>query len=237
MQNFLPAQHSFFDRSSCGKRLRNGFLLYLSLVTLAGCSPLTSSPYDGKYQLELTLHEVQTNLDDLRHDLNSFRTELQIVEGRIKHYEDALVIVKSQDLEKQQAKIDQLASDIQLLEKKWSAAEKSRLIDSSELRQLATFAKEAHVALVQFKDRIAEMEQDVISGQRRFDEIGKLKGNIDTLARAMRANEQKSYRVRPGDSLEKIAKSNKTTVEKIKKLNALDHDLIVVGQELKLPSE
>jgi len=73
------------------------YWLALPLV-FSGCSPLTSSPYDGKYQLELTLHEVQTNLDDLRHDLNSFRTELQIVEGRLNHQEGSLA--KNQDTEK-----------------------------------------------------------------------------------------------------------------------------------------
>ena len=44
------------------------------------------------------------------------------------------------------------------------------------------------------------------------------------------------YKVKPGDSLEKIARTHKISVEKIKKLNGLDQDLIVVGQELKIPA-
>jgi len=53
------------------------------------CSPLKSSPNDEKHQLELTLHELQTNFDDVRHDLNCFQTEMQILDGRIKYYENA----------------------------------------------------------------------------------------------------------------------------------------------------
>jgi len=77
------------------------------------------------------------------------------------------------------------------------------------------------MALGQFKDRIAELETELISGQRRFEEISKLKGNIENLTKSFRLGENKIYKVRAGDSLEKIAKFNKTTVEKIKKLMKL----------------
>ncbi len=213
--------------------------IYLSVLPFlfSGCSPLTSSPYDGKYQLELTLHEVQTNLDDLRHDLNSFRSELQIVDGRLRHQEDAFVAVKNQNLDKTQAKIEQLSVDLESLEKKWIASETLRSADSSELRALSSYAKETNIALTQFKDRIAELELELISGQRKFEELGKLKANIESLAKTLRLSDSKTYKVRPGDSLEKIAKVHKTSVDKIKKLNDINHDLIVVGQEIKIPSE
>jgi len=148
-----------------------------------------------------------------------------------------IAALKNQDFEKAQSKIDQLAVAVQALEQKWNAAEKSRVADSGELKQLSSHAKETGLALVQFKDRIGEMEQELISGQRRFEEIGKLKSNIENLAKALQASDLKIYKVRSGDSLEKIAKSNKTTVEKIKKLNGMEQDLIGVGQELKIPSE
>ena len=50
------------------------------------------------------------------------------------------------------------------------------------------------------------------------------------------ANEVKSniYVVKKGDSLSKIAKENKTTVEKIKKDNSLKTDIIQIGQQIKL---
>lgn len=208
--------------------------LFIAFALLQSCSPLKSSPNDQKHQLELTLHEVQTNLDDLRHDINCFQTELQIVDGRIKYYENTLASLKQHDLEKQQTKIDLLAQQVQNLEKKWTALDKVQQGDTQELQTLSSYANETTAALSQFKDRIAELEQEILAQNRRFDELAKLKGHIETLAKTYSAD-FKLYKVKPGDSLEKIARLNKTAVEKIKKLNDLDQDLIVVGQELKIP--
>ena len=63
---------------------------YLGLLALASCSPLRTSPHDDKHQWELKLHEVETRLEDLRHDTNCFQTELQILDERIKYYENLL---------------------------------------------------------------------------------------------------------------------------------------------------
>ena len=87
-------------------------------IYLSSCSPMKSSPKEEKHQLELTLHEVQTNLDDLRHDLNCFHTEMQIVDGKIKHQEDATQNLKQQHLEKLQFKIESLSKQLNEIENK-----------------------------------------------------------------------------------------------------------------------
>jgi LysM repeat protein len=46
----------------------------------------------------------------------------------------------------------------------------------------------------------------------------------------------KTYIVRPGDSLEKIARIYETSSDELKKLNQLSNDLIIVGQELMVPA-
>ena len=220
------------------QKIKSPYLIGIALIASTACSPIKSSPHDQKHQLELTLHEVQTNLDDLRHDIHCFKTELQIIDGRIKHSENALSTVKQQDIEKQQGKIDQISLQIQTFEKRLALFEKNNMTESEERRELTSHAKETTHAMIQFKNRIEELERELIVSQRRFEEFGKLKGNIEHLANSLRGNSsQKTYTVRQGDSLEKIAKQHKTSVEKIKKLNELQQDLIVVGQELKIPSE
>jgi LysM repeat protein len=209
-------------------------ILVCGLLFLASCSPLRNSPHDEKHQWELKLHEVQTNLDDLKHDINCFQTEIQILDGRIKYYENALATLKQQDIQKQQEKLEQIAADLALLEKKWSTHDKSNQGAKGDLLQLASHANETTTSLSQFKSRIQELEQEVVSQNRRFDELAKLKGTIEILAKSLKAP-YKIYKVRPGDSLEKIASAHHTKVEKIKKLNELDKDLIVVDQELKIP--
>lgn len=210
------------------------FCLLGLLGLLSCCSPLRPSPNDEKHQMELTLHAVQTNLDDVRHDINCFQTELQILEGRIKYYENTLASLKQNDLEKQQQKIEQLTQQLQQFEKKWATFEKSNTEAVKELKTLSAHANETTAALTQFKDRMGELEEGIFAQNRKFDELSKLKGTIENLARGF-SGDYKIYKVKPGDSLEKIARAHKTAVEKIKKLNDLEQDLIVTGQQLKIP--
>lgn len=210
-------------------------LFAVVFLGFSSCSPLKSSPNDEKHQLELRLHEMQTNLDDVKHGINCFQTELQILDGRIKYYEQTFASLKPHDLEKQQAKLDQLSLQVQALEKKWASCDKIQQKDTQELREISSHAHETTSALSQFRDRIGELEQEILAQNRRFDELAKLKGHIESLSKGI-SGEVKLYKVKAGDSLEKIARTHKISVEKIKKLNDLDHDLIVVGQELKIPA-
>jgi LysM repeat protein len=197
---------------------------------------LRNSPHDEGHQWELKFHQVQTSLDDLKHDINCFQTEIQILDGRIKYYENALANLRQQDIEEQQTKIEKIARDVSALEKKWSAFEKTQDGTKGNVQQLASHANETTAALSQFKSRLQELEQDILSQNRRFDEVAKLKGNLEILAKTFKPA-FKIYKVRPGDSLEKIASIHHTKVDRIKKLNDLEKDLIVVDQELKIPLE
>jgi DNA repair exonuclease SbcCD ATPase subunit len=210
-------------------------ILLLSIILLAGCSPIKTSQHDERYQWELTIHEVQTNLDDLRHDTNCFETEIQILDGRIKCFENALAGLKAQEIEKQQNRIEQIGAQLLALERKWSAFEKKQDANKEGLEHLTVHANETKVALTQFKTRIEEIETEVLSQSRRLEALAKLKGNIESLTKALKVDGVKIYKVRPGDSLEKIAKAHKTDVATLKQMNGLSQDLIVVDQELKVP--
>lgn len=205
------------------------------ILIFVGCSPLRTSPHDERYQWELTIHEVQTNLDDLRHDTNCFETEIQILDGRIKCFENALASLKQQEIEKQQNRIDQIAHQLAALERKWTSFEKKQDANREGMEHLSLHSKETNIALTQFKNRIEELETEVLSQNRRLEALSKLKANIETLTKALKADGQKIYKVRSGDTLEKIAKNNKTDVATLKQLNQLSQDLIVVDQELKIP--
>src|SRR3990167_10501117 len=139
--------------------------IFLSLFSLiAGCSPLKTSPHDEKHQMELTLHEVQTNLDDLRHDIHCFKTELQIVDSRICQFESSKLI----EPDKIQAKLDHLSQQIQNLEKKWISTEKTR---ESKEKELNLYANETTAALIQCKSRTDDLEKVLTHNQKRFEEI------------------------------------------------------------------
>jgi chromosome segregation ATPase len=190
----------------------------------AACSPLRSSASEEKHQLELTLHELQTALDDQRHDQNCFQTELQILDGRIKYNESALTAFKQKDLEKSQASIHQLEQKLVLLEKRLATFERSQHQGNQDVQQLTLYANETTVTLSQFKERILELEQTLKSQGHLFEEM-----------LAKQSSGVKVHIVRLGDTLEKIARLHKTTVERIKIKNRFNQDLIVVGQELHIP--
>ena len=189
---------------------RVGYIWAMSFMALSSCSPIRSSAYDEKHLWELTLHEVQTNLDDLRHDVSCFKTELQILDGRTKYSENAIAICK-QEL----AQVDKLSGQLAAIEKRWSGIEKNQKIE--EIQKLLAHANETTLALTQFKNRIQELEGEL-------------------LARGPKIS-SKTYTVKSGDSLEKIARIHGTSVDKMKKLNRLENDRIMPGQEITLPNE
>lgn len=208
----------------------------VAAILVAGCSPLKSSPHEEKHQMELTLHEVQTNLDDVRHDLNCFQTEQHILDGRINNQENALLELKRQYLEKQLAKIDHLFSQIALLENKYQEIENKQKSTSLDVENLVHHANETSAALSQYREKIQEVETVIGNQDRKFQELAKLRSLIETIS-TNQFSDTTVYRVKAGDSLEKIAKKYETHVETIKKLNHLKEDLIVIGQELQIPQK
>ena len=206
-------------------------------VFFVSCTPIKSSPKDEKHQMELTLHEVQTNVDDLRHDLNCFKTDLQIIEGKIQNQEKQMEVVKQQQISQTLARLDVLTEKFKNLDTKLIKVEKHQEETFADLNKLSMHSKEVISSLTQYKDKILELEKNLIAYSKRFEEVKKLKQTLEAIAATLKINVDGFvfYRVKAGDSLEKIAKLHKTTVENLKKINNLEQDLIVVGQELKIP--
>ncbi|NGX52427.1 MAG: Chromosome partition protein Smc [Candidatus Anoxychlamydiales bacterium] len=213
------------------------FSIAILAISLSACSPMKSSPKEEKHQLELTLHELQTNLDDLRHDINCFHTEMQIVDGKVKHQEDATQNLKQQHLEKLQLKIENLTKLFSEMENKISLFETKSHSLNSNFSTLSNHANETTLALTQHKDKINELEKIILKQNSRLEDIAKVKTTLEDIVKTIKSNSSNYviYKVRAKDSLEKIAKINNVTVDSIKHLNDLDNDLIVVGQKLKIP--
>jgi len=219
------------------KNKKNLILLFLIPLVFISCSPMKSSPKEEKHQMELTLHEVQTNLDDLRHDLNCFHTEMQITDGKIKHQEDTLQNLKQQHLEKNQNKIDILSKQLANLENKLSSFENKYNNSNCDISKLSNHANDTTLALTQHKQKINELENLLITQNQRFNDLIKIKNTLEDLVKTIKSDSGNyfTYKVKSKDTLEKISKINNVTIEAIKKLNNLENDLIVIGQDLKIP--
>lgn len=192
--------------------------------------------------MELTLQEMRTNVDDLRHDIHCFKTELEILEGKIKHHENTLCQLKQGYLEKQEERWESVLKEMQEMKKKLSAIDNIKQNEIKDIKQLSAHANETSFSLTQFKDKIEELEKQFSLHSRKYDEMLKLKNTLENLATAIQKEEWDSpqikiYKVKAGDSLERIAKAHQTSSQYLKKLNHLDKDLIQVGQEIKVPSK
>lgn len=199
------------------------------------CSPIKSSPQDQKHQLELTLHEVQTNLDDLRHYVQTFQAELQIIDARLKKQDDVIAQIKQKDIEQQKLKIASIDKSIKAIETSIEKGNQTQKQQQEDIRELSSHANQTTTALSQYKNRINEIEKDIVAYSKTFDDIKK---SVHSAVSSIKSNKDYCgtlYKVKSGDSLERIAKNYKVSIEEIKKENSLDNDLIVIGQELKIP--
>ena len=90
----------------------------------------------------------------------------------------------------------------------------------------------------ELKDELQNLVLSISSIQGRLKEessrIAEL-SSVKRLQEEQKTLSPKLYKVRPGDTLEKIAKAHKIHLDTLKKLNQLKDDLIVVGQNLQLP--
>jgi len=217
--------------------MKNFIFLFVIPFFFHSCSPIKTSSKEEKHQLELTLHEVQTNLDDLRHDISCFHTEMQIIDGKIKHQEDSLQNLKKEYIEKTKNKIEILSKELSFLEKRSSSFEENSTNSKNEVSQLSSHANETTLALSQHKQKINELEDLLIKQERKLNKLSKIKTTLEDIVKTIKSNSSNYflYKVKAKDSLEKIAKKNNVSISAIKRLNNLENDLIVIGQELKIP--
>lgn len=211
---------------------KNYIYIVASALCLTGCS--WQSPREEKHKTELTLHKIRTEIEDLKHDLNTSDIELHILEGKLIDQEDTLSAIKEIINTSQEGKIDDLQKVISSLNKKISSLENQQEEILKDLKQLSTHANETTTALSQYKDKIGEMERSIGFQNKQFDEISKLKKNLSLIVKSLESPPTK-YTVKDGDSLEKISKHFSVRIEEIKKLNNLKDDLILSGQEILIP--
>jgi len=161
--------------------------------------------------------EMKTEIADLKHALHGTEVEVKLLEERL----------ESRDAEPAKG-------DVAALQRKIAALEKTIDKMNTELRSLMAYANQTTASLTQYRDHIQEID-------RKLDEVGKLRSALTQISKTYTAPEAASstqgYRVKSGDSLEKIARKFHVAVEALKKENELTSDKIVVGQELTIPNK
>ncbi|MCH9612360.1 MAG: hypothetical protein S4CHLAM102_08470 [Chlamydiia bacterium] len=213
------------------------FSLVLCALACTSCNGSNNACSD-RYDSEMTLHQIRSDLEEIKHDLNTQQMQVSILEGKILNHEDTLSNLKRDTIDAQVQKIDALRRQVLTFEKK-SAFFESKLSESlNELKKLTSFAHDTNRTFSQYRDKIAEMEKNISIQNQAIEEMLKLKQNLKefTGVRQQATKETHvTYQVQAGDSLGKIAARFHSTPEQLMQMNQLESDLIYAGQELKVP--
>lgn len=195
---------------------------------------MTLSARQSKFYPEGSIDELRLELSDVKHELHSARVEINLLEERIAKQDR--VITANATMAKQQDDKKHYASDIDALNKKCERLEKILDRALNDLRNISASENKAMA-------RIQELESSLAVHEKKFEEIGKIKSTLASISKALgqsvlsvqKEKGQQLYQVKPGDSLEKIARMHGTTVSELKEINHLaNEDKIHVGQEIKI---
>ncbi len=187
---------------------------FISTLFLAACSSNPIVLGQDKHEHSVAMREVREELADIKHTLNNTRVELQILEEQYKAQEGS------------GKKTAPSGSDpkVAALEKK--------------IFELTTQASQTSKYLADCHTKIGELEKILEKQTSMLSEISRLKSGLSSLTQSLQKvqEEELLYKVKAGDSLEKIAKLHKVSVNALKEENNLSNNKILVGQELKIPS-
>ena len=201
-------------------------------LTLTSCSSHLAMLQRDKYDTSIAIDEMRMELSDVKHTLSNTQVEMQILEEK----------VRTQDVTLQKSKNQASAVSIPeqkltVIEKKITQIEKMQDKLSSELKQLSSHANQTTSSLTQYQVRITELESELSSQTKMLQELSELKGTLRSITHAIKGQTSPStYKVKAGDSLEKISRLHNTSVETLKKANNLSSTKIVIGQEIRIPS-
>ena len=208
------------------------FIPLICLPFLFGCGARSSSKSE-KHQMEMNLHKVRIDVDEIKHDLNTYEIEHHVLEGKLIDQEQNIASLKKEIAELEQSKLEKVTSEIQNLDKKIALISKKQDTILSDIRQLSLHANETTTALSQYKEKMTQFEKAITIQEEQIRNIIRFREGLSQGGTSH--SNGHLYTVKIGDSLEKIAREQNTTVEAIKQVNALSTDLIVVGQKLALP--
>ncbi len=178
-------------------------------------------------ETDYIIAELKSDIADLKQQTNHHNVEFQILDEKL----EKVYALKANDLSHK-------ISEISRLERK--VAELERVIEKTkdELREIAAHANQSSSSFMQYREKLLACERQIAHQSEVLNEVGKLKGTLTSLSKAMQESPpSKTYKVRSGDSLEKIARVTNSSIEQIKKVNSLNSDHIMIGQELKIPNE
>jgi LysM repeat protein len=210
------------------------------LLCMSSCTSMGPIAKTDKYQMEITLHKTRADIEEIKHDLHTQKMEVNVIEGKLVNQEDSLASLKKEAFELYHSKLDQYAHQVVQLDKRMASLEKCYGEVEESQNKIVQSTAEMHKALSQNKDRINEMERLIALQSKSLNEIAKLRKSVDKASQMQGADKREfivdTYRIKGGETLEEIAHTYGVSLDALLKINRLETDKIVAGQEIIVPS-
>lgn len=214
-------------------------IFWLMTVLMGVACGLIAAPSRYQYGQENTivLKEVRDSVDDIRHEVNNHESEIRMFEEKLKNQEAIVDSLRDQFQDSVKVSKENAKESSNGLEMRLLSLENNTKGLVSDFKQLKTHANETSTALSQCKQKLAHLESSIDS---QYQNLENMQAALHSLMDAMQVKNgleklDKIYRVKSGDSLEKIAKAHQTSIKTLKEMNGLTQDRIIVGQSLKIP--
>lgn len=222
----------------------NSVLLYLfcfTLVTFTKAEGLTKRPSLAEQNAD-SLQKMQESFSLLRHRIDNQQTVVKTFEERLLNFETMLEALR-EDLKLEGKKQKEgLSTKTQSLDLRVASLEKVSEALLADVKQISKSFNEALLAFKGLNQKFTDLESSVSKNGRN---LANLQSSVQSLLQAFQPEMKEmvetdsktvNYKIKNGDSLEKIAKAHNTSVQVIKELNQMSNDKIIVGKTIKIPS-
>lgn len=215
-------------------------LTYLFPALLVAGTFLHGAPRRYEEDLSITVKETRDSLDDLRREISNHEAEIRTFEQKISTQEDIVDVLRKELKEGYSSQKEQIKHSQGSYETKLTSLESASKGLSADLKQIKSHSLEMQESLRLVRDRMTQLEKTTDLLSRNLENLQNAMGSLTEVVKvsagipSVTPSDAKTYKVKAGDSLEKIARLHGTTIKMIKEINHLTKDQIVVGQTLKI---
>lgn len=243
-----------FSNVTIKKALKRA-LLPLVLFTLSCSASILEAAPAGQYYQDPNaglLRQMRDTIEDLRHEVNNHEAEIREYDEKLKNFDTIIESVRDQLSDSNKVYREQLKGSTASLESRIISLETTTKGLVTDLRQFKTHSNETSTVLAHYKQKLIDLEKNI---EQQNQNIGHLQAAMGALMEALQGKPQssakpamegvnsissstdRSYKVKSGDSLEKIARNYQVSIQSLKEANGLTADKIVVGKTLIIPEK
>lgn len=230
-------------------------LVFLSILFIPAA--LTAAPRGQQYYQDpnaVAMREMRDSLEDMRHGVNNHEMEIRVIDEKMKSFDVIIDSVRDQLSDASRMHKEQLKGSSAGFESRINSLEDTSKGLLADLRLFKVHSNDTVTALTQYKQKIGDLEKTI---EQQNENIEHLQAAMRSLMEALHgkpvsdvvvsspvasatrtpSSSDRSYKIKAGDSLEKIARAHQTTIQAIKDANGLTTDRIVVGRILFIPEK